>query len=144
MIFRCVTHTVHPSSGKRKRTESYDSPAKRTKRSYKEDSTDEDDQDKIHEFRRVQIVQREYGSSTGVGNIESRLRRERQLARCIAMRSFMKGTTRSMSNLFISRDNNHSPEDIFERDDEDFEVFRSLESMQLLIQQLDRREDIPD
>lgn len=63
IFFRCIKDSDHTKLGKRKRSEFYDNPTKRTKHEHIGVDTHDDDQDRIHDFRRVQIVQRERRSS---------------------------------------------------------------------------------
>lgn len=64
MFYRRITDVDDHKPGKRKRSDPYDSPAKRRKQAYEDSDTDEDEHDEVHEFRRVQIIYREFSSST--------------------------------------------------------------------------------
>lgn len=64
MFWGCITGDGNSTLGKRKRPESCGSPSKRMKYEQEDNGTDDEDEDGIREFRRVQIIQREFSSPT--------------------------------------------------------------------------------
>ncbi|KAK7713223.1 hypothetical protein SLS63_012126 [Diaporthe eres] len=64
MVYRRITEVNGVKPGKRKRSDPHGSPEKRMKQGHKDNGTDEDYQEGIREFRRVQIIHMEPSSST--------------------------------------------------------------------------------